>query len=170
MKKIIIAGMFLEAVIFCSQANAADRYVGKLDLNWGSAAAVMSRDYTDGIWMGGLEVQAFKLEDASQQDKEIAYLAPQYLHGVNGNNQTLGLALGIPVGTDLITGINGVLGFLSKNAPQITLPPVAQEISNILTIEVSGGYNFARQFGYLKPWLATVGAEVRYPIGAGTKL
>ncbi|MDE2102020.1 MAG: hypothetical protein KGL39_32540 [Patescibacteria group bacterium] len=169
-KAVVVALALFEAVVFGTKANAADRYVGKLDLNWGSPAAVLARNYTDGIWMAGVEVQAFQLQDASQGDKEIAYLAPQYLHGIQGNNQTLGLAIGVPVGNDVINAINGVMGFMSKNAPMITLPPVAQEISNVLTIEVGGGYNFARQFGYLKPWLATVGAEVRYPIGSGAKL
>ena len=162
-KLLIVAGLLALAV----QARA--HVIAKLD-NSLSLDPVLARDFTDGIWMAGNKFPGLNLEDTGRNDAVIASLNPVYLHGINGGNQSAGLVIDIPLGNAALLGLNGILHGITSSAPNLSLPPWLQQVSNYTSIEVGGSYNFMRQFGYLKPWLATVGAQVKIPLGPGSTL
>ena len=159
---------FLPLLLLLTPVAAEAALVGQLNKSLNLMPA-MSRDYTDGFWMAGIEYQAWSLYD-TKNGSELLYVAPQYLHGIEGHNQSASVILGVPVGSALISGLNGILQGLTTAAPEINIPGWLSNLSNYTSIEVGGGYNFMPMYSYIKPWFATIGATVKIPIGSGAKL
>ena len=157
-----LSALALGLLFLPSRSRAA--WTGRLDLS-PDFSAVMARDYTDGFWMAGTEKPLWSL---SNNGSEVFYLAPQYLHGIEGGNQAAAIAIGLPIsdGARLLMGATGKL-FSSSG---IVLPGWTQVAAQALDIELSEGYNFIPQYSYIKPWFATFAFVIRVPLGSGAKL
>ena len=158
------------ALLLCLPGVARSALVGQFNTGF-EFEPVLARNFTDGYWMAGDQYRAWGLKDTAQTGSPtVFFVAGQYLHGINGGNQSVSLSLGIPVGTTAIAVINTVIQGLQADAGTLVIPPWILAAQNYTTVQIGGGYNALPEFSYIKPWFATFSLAVKIPIGAGATL
>jgi hypothetical protein len=161
---------FLPLLLLLTPVAADSALVGtfnkSLDLE-----PVLARDFTDGFWMAGDQYRAWGLVDTARSGSPtVFFLAVQYLHGIDGNNQSAGFSIGFPIGNTTIAVVNAVVKGIQADADPVVVPGWLQNVSNYTTVQAGGGYNFIPMFNYIKPWFADFSLAVKVPFGPGSSL
>lgn len=154
---------FLVALILPSLSIAAP----KLDLGKGFSVSidtgmdlntVGAYDFNNGQWLSGFSKELFPV---TKDGKKIAYLAAEQLFNISeAGKGSFGMAFGVPTGP--VTSL--LQEWTVKLVPSSKLPPWVMTLSEWTSFEVGAGYRFFGSSPDTKPWVYTIGGQVRIPL------
>jgi hypothetical protein len=131
----------LLALVVPARAASVSQYQGKLDLGSSiDAQAIVDRDFTYGLWRGGMAYQAWHLQN-NATNAEVFHVSAFWETGMDGKNEIYGARVGVNLTEAALAAVSKIEVLVpAVENIGVVLPPFVGKLGSFTSLDLGAAW------------------------------